>query len=698
MINDNAQKVTVDHLKRNAYLYIRQSTLRQVFENTESTKRQYALRERAIALGWPIERIAVIDSDLGQSGASAGDREGFKKLVSEVGMGNAGIVIGLEVSRLARNSSDWHRLLEICALTKTLILDEDGIYDPGHFNDRLLLGLKGTMSEAELHIIRARLLGGIRTKAQRGELKCPIPIGFAYTAAGKVVLDPDKQIQKSVRLVFETFRRIGSASGTVRYFRKNRLKFPRKFCKELTRNDVIWGELVCSRVLQILHNPRYAGTFFFGRIKTHKLADGTRKYEKLPPDQWQVIKKDVHEGYISWEEYEENLRRLRENAQAHGSDRRQSPPKEGPALLQGLAICGICGKRMTIRYHTRRGIRVPDYMCQTDGIEHGKQICQSVKGRGVDEAIGKLLVESVSPLALEVALQVQDELRSRAEESDQLRKQQVERARYEADLARRRYMRVDPENRLVADSLEADWNDKLRALKEAQEEYERQCKIDQMILNSEERSRILALATNFPRLWNDPKTAYREKKRMVRLLIEDVTLIKNTEISIHVRFKGGALKSLSIPLPKNYCQLRKTSNEVIYEIDKLLEHHTDAEIADILNRCGYRSGADQPFRANMVANIRRGYGLKSLYERLRKQRLFTSHELSKKLGIDRSTLRKWARKNILKTYKYNDRKDRLYEWPGNELITKLEREKQPGRGKEFIKLLSYRIKEVQCEV
>jgi len=698
MMNDNGHKITADHLKRNAYLYIRQSTLRQVFENTESTKRQYALRERAVALGWPIESIIVIDSDLGQSGASSGNREGFKKLVSEVGLGNAGIVIGLEVSRLARNSSDWHRLLEICALSKTLILDEDGIYDPGHFNDRLLLGLKGTMSEAELHILRARLLGGIRTKAQRGELKCPIPIGFVYTAAGKVILDPDKQIQKSIRLLFETFRRIGSASGTVRYFRKNGLKFPRKSSKELTKDDAIWGELVCSRVLQILHNPRYAGAFFFGRIRTRKLADGTMKYEKLPVEEWQVIKKDTHEGYVSWQEYQENLRRLRENAQAQGLDRRQSPPKEGPALLQGLAICGICGKRMTVRYHTRRGVRVPDYMCQTDGIEHGKQICQGVKGKGVDEAIGKLLVESVSPLALEVALQVQDELRSRAEEADRLRKQQVERCRYEADLARRRYMRVDPENRLVADSLEADWNDKLRALKEAQEEYEQQCKIDRMILNNEERSRILTLATNFPRLWEDPKTAYREKKRMVRLLIEDVTLIKKSEISIHVRFKGGALKSLSIPRPKNYCQLRKTSNEVIHEIDKLLEHHTDAEIADILNKHGYKSGTGQSFKANIVANIRRKYGLKSLYERLKKQRLFTSYELSKKLRIDTSTLGNWARKNLFKTYRCNDRKDRLYEWPGNELITKLQKEKKQGRRKEFIKLLANRIKEVQCEV
>lgn len=700
-MNENIQKITRDHLKRDAYLYIRQSTLRQVFENTESTKRQYALRERAVALGWPIERVIVIDSDLGQSGASSADREGFKKLVSEVGMGNVGIVIGLEVSRLARNSSDWHRLLEICALTKTLILDEDGIYDPNQFNDRLLLGLKGTMSEAELHILRARLLGGILTKAKRGELRCPIPTGFVYNAAGKVVLDPDKQIQKSICLFFETFRRIGSSTGTVKCFRENGFKFPRRFCKGVNKgsdkDDLIWGDLVCHRALQILHNPRYAGAFFFGRIRTRKLADGTEKYEKLPREEWYVLKKDVHEGYISWEEYEENLRWLRENAQAHGADRRKSPPKEGPALLQGLAICGICGKRMTVRYHTRNGIRIPDYICQRDGIEHAERICQSVKGKGVDETIGKLLIKSVSPLALEVTLRVQDELQSRAEESDRLRKQQVERARYQADLARRRFMRVDPENRFVADSLEADWNDKLRVLKESQEEYERQCKADRMILNDEQNSRIRNLTTDFPRLWRDPKTPYREKKRMVRLLIEDVTLIKNEDISICVRFKGGAVKLLKIPAPMNYCQLRKTSSAVVSQIDKLLEHHTGAEIADILNECGEKSGTGQQFNARIISNIQRTYGLKKRYERLRAQNLLTSNELSKKLQIDVSTLTNWARKNLLKSHKCNDKNERLYEYPGDELIIKIQKENLQGRGKRFIELLSNRIKEVQCE-
>lgn len=698
MINETAHKVTSDHLKRRAYLYIRQSTLRQVFENTESTKRQYALRERAIALGWQTERINVIDCDLGQSGATSENREGFKRLVSEVGLGNAGIVIGLEVSRLARRSSDWHRLLEICALTNTLILDEDGIYNPSHFNDRLLLGLKGTMSEAELHILKARLIGGIFTKAKRGELKVPVPIGFLYNSSEKVIMDPDKQIRDSIYLFFETFRKVGSATGTIKYFRKNGLKFPKRLRTGPNKGDVVWSEMIHSRALRMLHNPRYAGAFFFGRTKQHKLADGTMKYEKLPQEQWHSLLKNAHDGYISWEEYEENIRQLHKNAQANGAERR-SPPREGPALLQGLVMCGVCGKQMTIRYHTRYGKNIPDYMCQRDCIEHGgKRPCQSINGEGVDETIVKLLIESVSPLALEVALKIQDELKTRANEADRLRKQQVERCRYEADLSRRRYMQIDPDNRLVADSLEAEWNDKLRVLNEAQKEYEQQRKADQTILNSTQKTQILALATDFPRLWNDPNTSYREKKRMVKLLIEDVTLIKNTEIMIHVRFKGGVTKSLNIPSKLESYKFRKPSNEVLSQIDELLNKHTDSEIADILNKAGKTTGMGKVFNSVLVSNIRRRHGLKSLYTRLREKKLLTQNDISSKLKISKNVLKPLANKDIIKAYRYNDSNLKLYEWPNAEKFIKdlLEKSKQ-GKSKESIKLLVERIKEVQYE-
>ncbi|MDE3076276.1 MAG: recombinase family protein, partial [Chloroflexota bacterium] len=464
------QKVTASHLARTAYLYVRQSTLRQVFENTESTVRQYALRERAMALGWPAESIVVIDCDLGQSGASAADRAGFQQLVAEVGLGNVGIVLGLEVSRLARSSSDWHRLLELCALTDTLILDEDGIYNPNQFNDRLLLGLKGTMSEAELHVLKARLRGGVLSKAGRGELKSPLPIGFAYAPDERVVLDPDQQVQQTVRLLFQTFRRTGTICATVRTFHEQGWRFPRRIRNGPHKGELTWGEIGHNQVRRTLHNPRYAGAFVFGRHHYRRTVDGRQLVENLPREQWYALFPDAHPGYISWAEYEDHLRRLRENAQAQGSERRKSPPREGPALLQGLAICGRCGTRMTVRYHTRRGRLLADYICQKERVEHSRPVCQRISGAELEQAIGRLLVETVTPLTLDVALTVQQEIEARADEADRLRRLQVERARYEADLAQRRYLRVDPDNRLVAAELEADWNDKLRALTAAQEE------------------------------------------------------------------------------------------------------------------------------------------------------------------------------------------------------------------------------------
>ena len=698
MISDSHQKVTASHLKRDAYLYIRQSTLRQVFENTESTKRQYALRERAVALGWPPDRIVVIDTDLGQSGASAADRKGFQRLVTEVSLGHAGIVLGLEVSRLARNSTDWHRLLEICALTNTLILDEDGIYDPAHFNDRLLLGLKGTMSEAELHVLGARLRGGILSKARRGELLVPPPIGLVYDSKGTVVLDPDQQVQESVRLVFETFRRTGSATATVKAFRTQGLLFPRRPRGEAHQDELVWGDIGHNRVLQVLHNPRYAGAFAFGRHRTRKKPEGGWRVTRVPQGEWEVLLPGVHTGYISWEEYESNQGRLRECAQAHGGERRQSPPREGPALLQGLTLCGICGNRMTVRYHVREQKPQPNYVCQRYGIEHGEPICQSIPGGGIDQAIGELLVEAVTPVALEVALHVQGELQSRLEEADRLRQAQVERACYEADLARRRYMRVDPAHRLVADSLEADWNHKLRALEEAQQEYERQRQADRGLLGEEERTKVFALATDFPRLWHNPETPDRERKRMVRLLLEDVTLVRNREITMHVRFKGGTTKTLHLPLPPNAWQRRLTNSQVVEEMRELLAEHTDQEIVVVLNERGFSSGTGKPFTSCIVGKIRRKYRLKSRYDRQRESGMLTVGEMAKLLGVSTSCVAIWRARGLLHAQAYNDKNERLYEHPGEDPPRKM----QGLKGKlcdrqRLAPLVSNRADEVQCE-
>jgi DNA invertase Pin-like site-specific DNA recombinase len=661
--NAIASKVSAGHLARTAYLYVRQSTLRQVVQNTESTERQYALRQRAVALGWPAERIVVIDSDQGQSGASAADREGFQRLVADVGLGKAGIVLGLEVSRLARNNADWHRLLEICALTATLICDEDGLYDPADFNDRLLLGLKGTMSEAELHFIRARLQGGILSKARRGELPLPLPVGLIYDAAGNVVLDPDSAVQQALRHLFETFQRTGSARAVVQAFNDERLLFPARVRSGPRKGELAWTALSHWRVLQTLHNPRYAGAFVYGRRRTRKTADGKTSYRLKPREQWTALIQGAHPGYLSFEQFERNERLLADNAQAHATDRAAGPAREGPALLQGLAVCARCGRRMTVRYHQRHGTLVPDYLCIGENIQRHQPRCQHIPGATIDEAIAKLLLDTVTPLALEVALTVQAELEARADEADQLRRSHVERARHHAELARRRYLAVDPDNRLVADTLEADWNDALRALQTAQDEYQRASDAARSILTAEHKTRIRQLAADFPALWSDPATPQRERKRIARLLIEDVTLNKTDNIQLHVRLRGGQTHSLTIPTPLNSWQARQTPPDTLTLLDKLLDAHTDADTATQLNQAGHRTGMAKQFTRQIVVHIRRAHDIPSHADRLRARGLLTADEIAERLDVHASTIKAWRAAGLLTSHKANDKNQRLFDPP-----------------------------------
>ncbi len=676
-------KVSAQHLKRPAYLYVRQSTMRQVVEHTESTQRQYELGRRAVALGWPRDRVVTIDDDLGVSAASEG-REGFARLVSEVGMGRAGIVMGLEVSRLARNSSDWHRLLEICALTGTLILDEDGLYDPAHFNDRLLLGLKGTMSEAELHVIRARLVGGILNKARRGELKVRLPIGLVYDEQDRVVLDPDREVGQSLRRLFKTFRRVGTVHATVRAFAADGLRFPRRMHGGPHHGDVVWGPLTQSRATYTLHNPRYTGAYVYGRrTQCRRDAAGNPKLVFLPQEEWTVLIRDAHEGYIPWDEYEENLRRLRANARG-GRPTWKSPPREGPALLQGLVVCGVCGKTMSVRYKHRGGRLLPQYVCAGPGVQLARHGCQSIPGQSIDDAVAGLLVEAMSPLSLEVSLAVQQELQERLDEADKLRRTQVDRARYEMELARRRYMRVDPDNRFVAASLEADWNLKLKELAAAEEEYQRRREADRKLLDGETRDRILGLPHDFPRLWNDPRTPQRERKRMARLLLDDVTLLRDDGIIAHVRFKGGATRTLKLPRPLRCWESRRTDASVIREIDRLMDEHTFAEIAAILEQRGDRSCCGHSFDGPRIRGLARRHGLKTRFERLRERGLLTVDETAERLGVCTASVKRWRAKGRLNGEKLDDMGQYLYDDPGK-------------RSSRRTVAVSGRNDEVQCE-
>ena len=670
MIHDSQGKIKPQHLRRNAYLYVRQSTLRQVMENTESTERQYALRQRAIQLGWTQEQVVVIDSDLGQSGASAADRKGFQQLVAEVGLTHAGIVMGLEVSRLARNSADWHRLLEICAMTDTLILDEDGLYDPAHFNDRLLLGLKGTMSEAELHVLKARLQGGIINKARRGELLVPLPIGFQYGPDDSVRLDSDSQVQESIRVFFATFQRTGSAMATVKAFREQELSFPHRVHGGANKGEVVWQPLLHSRALWLLHNPRYAGAFFYGRTRQRHHPQGYVHYQKLPQEEWTTFLPGAHVGYISLAQFEENVKKLAENAQSYGLERKRSPPREGPALLQGLVLCGKCGNRMTVRYHQIRERLVPDYICQREGIERAERICQCVPGAGLELAVGALLLETVTPMALDVALAVEEELVRRKDEVDGLRRKHVERLRYEADVARRRYMQVDPDNRLVADELEGEWNGKLKAHKEALEALDEYRHDQRDALGPEQRAQILALATDFPQLWSDPRTPSRERKQMVRLLIEDITLDRAHEISAHIRFKGGTTQSMTLPLPPPIDQLRKNPAHLVAEVDRLLDEYTHAQIAAILSNKGMRTVDGCHLNRLNIRNIQVAYGLLPRYDRLRNRGMFTMAEIAEQLGVATATVKMWKQAGFLSAYPYNDKNDCLFEPLGDDAPVK----------------------------
>ena len=511
-----ASKVTAAHLSRRALLYIRQSSLKQVIHNTESAIRQYDLRGKAISLGWDASQITVIDIDQGHSGASAADREGFQQLVAEVSLGRAGIVLGLECSRLARNSADWHQLLELCAMTGTLICDEDGLYDPRSFNDRLLLGLKGTMAESELHFIQARLRGGQLSKARRGELIMPLPAGLVYDAAGHVILDPDTAIQSAVRHLLATFEATGSATACVKAFNTAGLSFPWRHHKGPRKGEVDWQPLRHHTVLRVLHNPRYAGAFTYGRRREQKLPGGKTVTTKLPREEWIAFIPGAHPGYITLDQYEANIAKLAANAAAHGRDRAAGPPREGQALLQGIILCGRCGGRMTVRYHTRGSTQVPTYACQRDGIENARPFCAVIPGHTLDERIGQLLIDTLTPLAVEAALQVSAELRQRAAEADALRAAHVERARYHADLARRRYLAVDPANRLVAGTLEADWNTALRALGDAQAAYDKAREQHTGTLTPAQKDRIAQLVTDLPGIWHDPATPARERKRIAR--------------------------------------------------------------------------------------------------------------------------------------------------------------------------------------
>jgi DNA invertase Pin-like site-specific DNA recombinase len=601
-------KIADRHLSRQACIYIRQSTLAQVRFNQESTDRQYNLMNKARSLGWSQEQIRVLDRDLGQSGAAASNRADFKTLVGDVAMGQVGAIFSLEASRLARSNQDWHRLLELCAITGTLVIDEDGCYDPAEFNDGLVLGMKGTFAQAELHIIRARLHGGKLNKASRGELRFALPVGLVFDD-NKVVLDPDREVQGAIRTVFELFAREGTAYGVVRRFQELGLHFPRRSYGGAWDGKLVWGRLTHSRVLGILANPSYAGAYVFGRHQSSKQVGPSgeiaTRSRTVPQDAWRVMIRDHHEGYIDWDRFVANRHRLAANRT--NGEGLAGPTREGLCLLQGMLLCGVCGRRIGVHYTGNNGI-YPVYQCLWKHREAlAPRACLTVPATPLDQAITDRLVGAITPVTIDLALAALTSLEERDREIGAQWRMRIERARYDVDLAERRYEAVDPSNRLIAATLEQRWNDAMQRLHDLEAElaaFERQV---MRAVTAEQKRQILQLAGDFPQLWAASTTTPRDRKRILRLLVRDVTVTKGPEpkvVRLHIRWQGGGTETLQLQLPQNRAEAIRYSEAFVARIRELAVSHHDDEIVALLRAEGQQSSTGKQLTLGTIKWLR----------------------------------------------------------------------------------------------
>lgn len=604
-------KIKLSHTQRAAYVYIRQSTPGQVEHNRESTARQYALADKACQLGWPKEQVVIIDEDLGLSGASIDKRSGFARLTSEVALAHVGIVLGLEVSRLARNNADWYRLLELCGITDTLIGDNDGVYHPALFNDRLLLGLKGTMSEAELHIIRARLDGGIRNKAARGELRRGLPVGFVWGQQdGEVLFHPDEAVTGAIRTVFERFAEFGSARRVWLWFRSEGLSFPLQTTPAGLPGPIRWVAPTYTALHHILTNPVYAGAYTYGKTRYERYVDEhgavKKRIRHLPMDQWAVLIPDHHPGFIDWATFQANQARLDSNTRPkpHHSG---GTVREGSALLQSLASCGHCGRRLHVHYRGRNS--APGYHCAGKDLVNGRGVyCLNVGGMVIEQAVADAFLEAVTPAAVEATMLSVQQLQLNHDAALSQWRLEVERARYEAERAERQYRSVEPENRLVARGLETAWENRLREVAAAETELRRREQQRPHPVGPEQLKRIQMLGSDIRQVWTAPTITDRDRKELLRTLLEEVVLnLKRAEGRAHVtlRWRGGAFTALDVPVPRFKPMGPRTDEDTISLLRRLATLYPDEVIAGILNRQGRKTATGERFTANQVGSLRR---------------------------------------------------------------------------------------------
>ena len=645
----DAATLTPSQLRRAAVVYVRQSSPSQLERNTESTQRQYALVNRAVELGFPRAAVVVIDEDLGVSGSGVAERSGFARLAAEVALGHVGLVLGLEVSRLARNNADWYRLLDLCAITDTLIGDGDGLYHPRAFNDRLVLGLKGTMSEAELHVLRARLEGGIRSKAARGELRRGLPVGFVWGEAdGEVRFHPDEQVCGAIRTVFARFADLGSVRATWLWFRAEGLAFPLQATTLGGPDQIRWVQPTYTAIHHVVASPVYAGAYVYGKTRHERYVTETgqvrTRSRRLPQAEWEVLIPDHHPGFIDWATYQANQARIAANIrpQAHQPG---GAVREGAALLQGIAVCGRCGRRLATHYRGRNS--TPGYHCAGRTLVNGRGVwCLSVGGVQLDQAVAGAFLAALTPAGLQAAVAAAEQLEADHDAALAQWRLEVERARYQATKAERRYLAVDPDNRLVARGLERDWEAKLAALAAAEAELASRERRRPRTLTAAERAAIGALGGDLARVWSAPTTTDRDRKELLRTLLEEVIVNVDRDAAqahLTMRWRGGAISQLDVALPRSHPPKIRTSEDTIALVRRLAAHYPDAQIAGILNRQGRRSARGQRFTASIVQSLRHHWAIPRSQPPAEPPQgeLVTITKAAELLGVVPSTVHRW---------------------------------------------------------
>lgn len=639
------EKLTQDHLQRKAVVYVRQSTPDQVRNNKESQRRQYALSDKAKALGF--REVEIIDEDLGRSGASSYERTGFLRLVAEVSMKQVGAVFSLEASRLARNNRDWYQLVDLCALTGTLVVDHDGIYDPRILNDRLLLGLKGTMSEFELGLIRQRAIEAQKAMVKRGELYTVLPVGYIRTQDNRCEKDPDRRVQHAIGLVFSKFTQYASVRQVLLWFRSERVLLP-SVGQNGGQKEVRWRLPVYNTILKVLQNPTYAGAYAYGRTVTNtRIVNGhvvKSKGHRRPREEWEVLIKNHHEGYISWDEYERNQRQIQENAAMKGSMTR-GPVRSGKSLLSGLLRCTRCGRKLHVSYSGTKG-NVPRYSCRGACVNHGEGRCISFGGTAADKAVEREILRVLEPGAIDAAIKTMESFEKEEDARQKSLSLALEQARYEADRAFRQYDLVDPGNRLVASELESRWNRAIAEVKRLEEEIS-SAPSGRRGLTLEEEHLILSLSKDFHLVWEAPSTDIELKKRLVRILIEEILVDVNekaSSVEMIIRWSGGCHTSLKVKKNRTGTHQYCTDRNVVDLVRNLAKTSNDPDIARILNRLGVKTGRSNSWTESRVRSLRSYYGIPAQHD----NGWLNMKQVAERLGISPMSVRRLIEKGIIR--------------------------------------------------